>query len=302
MSKLAARCGGGPASVNTTTDAQALEQHLPGHRREPWLRQLRELRITFDESGEMPRAVFDGGEHADQLLGVGRRARQDLAGMRQRGDRRQGIVQLVRDHADHLLPGRHFLRIDLARELLEQQQPVRQGVQQEAPLRDVIHLRLAGELEREQRVAAAFDGLAQRRGRRGEITREAFALELAALAEQLARGGVAVEHGVGVVGEHQRERRGLDDRVEHELALVEALAFDAQAVAQAVIGVHQLAHLVAGGARDAHAEIAVLDARDAIGERPRHAAPARREHGAGPGDERRDHEPGGDGRHPARGR
>ena len=107
-----------------------------------------------------------------QLLGIGRRARQDLSRMRQRGDRRQRVVQLMRDHADHLLPGRHFLRIDLARELLEQQQAVRQGVQQEAALRHVIDLRLAAELEREQRVAAALDGLAQRRRRALEVTRE----------------------------------------------------------------------------------------------------------------------------------
>ena len=167
--------------------AQPFEQDIPGHGREPRLRQLRELRITFDEAGEMTRAVFDGGEHAAQLLGVRRRARQDLAGMRERGDRRERVVQLVRDDADHLLPGRHFLRIDLARELLEQQQPMRQGVQQEAALRHVVDLRLAAELEREQRVAAALDGLAQRRRRRLEVTREAFALELASLAEELAR-------------------------------------------------------------------------------------------------------------------
>ena len=220
--------------------------------------------------------------------------------MRQRRNGRQGIVQLVRDDADHFLPRRHFLRIDLARELLEQQQPVRLGVQKEPPLRHVIDLRFAGQLEREQRVAAAFDGLAQRRGRDGEITRKTFAFELAALAEELARGRVAVEHGIAVVGEHQRERRGLYDRVEHELALVQALPFDAQAVAQAVIGVHELAHLVARGTGDAHAEIAVLDAGDAVGERPRHAAPARREHGAGPGDERREHQRRDDGRHPGR--
>ena len=41
-----------------------------------WLRQLRELRITLDE-GQMLRAILDGGEHADELLGVRRCARQD---------------------------------------------------------------------------------------------------------------------------------------------------------------------------------------------------------------------------------
>ena len=144
VSKLAARCGGDPDERERHHDAQSFEQHVPRHRREPRMRQLGELRIALDESGEMPRAVFDGREHAHELLRVRRRAREDLPGMRERGDRRERVVQLVRDHADHLLPGRHFLRIDLARELLEQQQPVRQGVQQESPLRHVIHLRLAG--------------------------------------------------------------------------------------------------------------------------------------------------------------
>ena len=124
-----------------------------------------------------------------ELLGVGRCARQDLPGMRQRGDRRQRIVQLVRDHADHFLPGRDFLRIDLARELLEQQQPVRQGVQQEAPLRHVIDLRA-------RRPSSSVNSVSPPRsmasrsgaGARVEVTREAFAFELAALAEQLARG------------------------------------------------------------------------------------------------------------------
>ena len=105
-----------------------------------------------------------------QLLGIGRGVREDLAGMGQRGNRRQGIVQLVGDDADHLLPGGHFLGVDLARELLEQQQPVRDRVEQEAALRDVVDLGFAADLEREQRVAAALDGLAQRRGRALEVT------------------------------------------------------------------------------------------------------------------------------------
>ena len=181
--------------------------------------------------------------------------------MRQRGNRRERIVQLVRDDADHLLPGGDFLRIDLARELLEQQQAVGQRVQQEAALRHMVDLRLAGELEREQGVAAALDGLAQGCGRALQVAREALAFELAALREQLARGGVGVEHRVGVVGQHQRERRGLDDGVEHQLALIQALAFDAQPVAEAVVGGHEVAQLVLGGARHADAEVAVLQAR-----------------------------------------
>ena len=54
--------------------------------------------------------------------------------------------------------------------------------------------------------------------------------------------------------------------------------------------VDQLAQLVVGGARHAHAEVAILDARDAVGQRARRAAPARRERGARPGDQRHEHE------------
>jgi hypothetical protein len=160
-------------------------------------------------------------------------------------------------------------------------------------------MRLAGQLQREQGVAAAIDGFAKRRGGSVEVTREAFAFELAALAEQLARHDVAVEHRIGVVGEHQRERRGLYHGVEHQLTLVQALPLDAQAVSEAVIRGDQLPDLVLAHARDADAEIAVLDAGDAIGERTCRAAPARRERAARPRDQRHDHEQGGHRRHPA---
>ena len=65
-----------------------------------------------------------------------------LAGLRQRRDRRHRVVDLVRDDADHALPDRDFLRVDLARELLQQPQPVRLAVQQELAVRDVEHLRI----------------------------------------------------------------------------------------------------------------------------------------------------------------
>jgi hypothetical protein len=81
--------------------------------------------------------------------------------MRQRGNRRQRVVELVCDHADHLLPGGDLLGIDLTGELLEQQQAMRDGVELEATLRDVEHLRLSAQLQREQGIAAAIDGLAQ---------------------------------------------------------------------------------------------------------------------------------------------
>ena len=69
----------------------------------------------------------------------------------------------MRDDTDDLLPGFDFLTRKLACELLEQQQAMGHGVHDEAPLGDVVDLRLAAELQREQRIAAALDGFAQRR-------------------------------------------------------------------------------------------------------------------------------------------
>ena len=75
--------------------------------------------------------------------------------MRERGDRRERVVQLVRDHADDLLPVADFLRGELARELLQQQQPMRLAFSRKRRCDEMVDLRLAGELDREQRVAAA---------------------------------------------------------------------------------------------------------------------------------------------------
>jgi hypothetical protein len=40
--------------------------------------------------------------------------------VRKRGDRRERVIELVRDHANHLLPDRDFLRRHLAGELFEE--------------------------------------------------------------------------------------------------------------------------------------------------------------------------------------
>jgi hypothetical protein len=152
----------------------------------------------------------------------------------------------------------------------------------------VKNLWLAGELQREEIVAAAVDGLTQ--GRRGprEESRETVALEFPSFAEQLTRRGVAVEHGVSGVGEHHGQRCGLDHGVEHELALIQALALDAQPVAETVVHVDQLTELIVGSARHADAEIPIPQAGDAVGERARHAAPALGDDAATPGRQRND--------------
>ena len=87
---------------------------------------------------------------------------EHLAGVHQRADRRHGVVQLVRDDADLFLPHLDFVGAELARELLEQQQAVRHGVEQEPALRHVVDLRLTAQLQREQGIAATLDGFLQR--------------------------------------------------------------------------------------------------------------------------------------------
>jgi hypothetical protein len=99
----------------------------------------------------------------------------------------------VRDHPDHLLPHHHFLGGQLAGELLEQQQAVGARVEQKAALRQVIHLRLACDLHGEEGIAAAGERLTQRGGCRGQQFGQLQPLGLAAAAQQLTRGDIAVD-------------------------------------------------------------------------------------------------------------
>jgi len=72
-------------------------------------------------------ALADGGEHFRQALQIATPG-QFGAGVGERGDRRQRVVQFVADDADHLLPGRHFLPRQLARHAPHQVQAVRSAL------------------------------------------------------------------------------------------------------------------------------------------------------------------------------
>ena len=200
--------------------------------------------------------------------------RELLAGVRERGDRRERVVELVRDHADHLLPDRDFLRRHLARELLEEQQPVRLAVQRERPVADVEDLGLGPLRHREERVHAAVHGVAQRLRRLGHQIAEADALDLPPRAEELPRRDVAEDDVIVRVRQHERERRRLHDGVEQELALVEVQPLAPQAVAERVVLGREVADLVRPRRRHAHAEVAVAQAADAVGDRADAVAPA----------------------------
>src|SRR3546814_8659433 len=79
----------------------------------------------------MARALLDGRQRGRQAL-VLAAAQQLRAGVRERGDRRQRVVELVADHADHFLPGLHFLPPQLGGELAQQHKLVLAAVEAEA--------------------------------------------------------------------------------------------------------------------------------------------------------------------------
>jgi hypothetical protein len=100
--------------------------------------------------------------------------------MRERGQRRQRIVQLVADDADDLLPGLHFLAPQFGGQLAQQQQFVLAAVQAEVAARQVVDLFLLAFAGREQAVAAARQRFDQGRRRASPAPRQRMAFELAA--------------------------------------------------------------------------------------------------------------------------
>jgi hypothetical protein len=124
-------------------------------------RQLGEARIAEDEALQVAGALCDRREDLRQPFGLAAR-HQLRARMRQRRQRRQRVVQLVADHADHLLPGLHFLAPQFDRQLAQQQQFVAPPVQAEIAARQVVDLFVLALAGGEQAVTAARDRFAQR--------------------------------------------------------------------------------------------------------------------------------------------
>ena len=81
--------------------AQAGQEGRPVHGLQLWLGQLGKARIATDEALQVARPVLDGGEDLRQPFET-LPLHQHAAGMGQRGDRCQRIVELVADHPDHL--------------------------------------------------------------------------------------------------------------------------------------------------------------------------------------------------------
>jgi len=108
------------------------------------------------------------------------------------------------------------------------------------------------------------------------IILESEMLELKASSQQTPRGDVAVDDTVRGIGQHQDERRRLNDRVQQQLPLVQIESLPAEQIAERVVGVDQLVELAAGAAADADAEVAVAEAHDAIANCGEHARPGLR--------------------------
>src|SRR6185437_17143719 len=142
-SKLASRCQS-PFDPEAVGCGNPVDEGRPGDGRGPGLRQLGKLRIALDERGEVGCALADGGEHLfePRALGPGR---EEAPRAGERADRREGVVELVRDDADDLLPHDHFLGGELTRELLEEDELVRLAVEHEAAPGEMVNLRLAAD-------------------------------------------------------------------------------------------------------------------------------------------------------------
>src|SRR5580704_4275202 len=118
------------------------------------------------------------------------------------------------DYADDLLPRRHFLRVDFARELLEQVEAMHPRIESKLTFRHMEDFRLATDLHREQRVAEGSHGLAQTDGHGFDDGIEIQALEFATFGKQASRCDIAVQDSVIRVDEYQSKRGALHDGIE----------------------------------------------------------------------------------------
>src|SRR5579883_658737 len=209
----------------------------------------------------MLRALADSLECGGKLHRIAA-ADQLRARLRQRGDRRERVVELVTDDPDQLLPDPDFLPGELACDALEQIQAMSPALQQKRSLRQAKGLLDALDLHLEQAVASRLDGTPQRlrslRDESGEILTE----EAAAPAEKMSRSKVRESDPAMAVDQNQCDGGVLGDRIEQPLALHELRALRSQRLAQRVVSREHLADLV--GPVDGHREgqVAVPVARD----------------------------------------
>ena len=211
------------------------------------------------------------------------------AGVRQRRDRRQRVVQLVADDADHLLPGRHFLARQLARHAPQQ---VAAGAAGPA---GGSRAATGGRSPRSPSMCDAE----QARRRRVAIARAAAGGAAASsCVERQALAGCGLRraagarrcwrrrHGRPASASTQRDRRVLHHGVEQQLALDQVLALLAQRLAELVVRAHEIAELVVAAGRQRQAEVAVAIARHAASS-ARSSAQRREHHARAPAQQQR---------------
>ena len=194
------------------------------------------------------------------------------AGMRQRGDRRQRVVQLMADHADDLLPGLHFLSSQLIGQQAQQQQLMLAAVEAEMTPCQVIHLFLVVDFvaaDREQAIAAALHRYSHLHGCACQQVVETLAFQFPAAVQQLACGHVGEHHPALAIAagsdQQHRHRRVLHHRVQQQFALHQSLSLFAQHVAQFRVRAHQVAQVVASVPVDAEVVLAVAIGADTAG-------------------------------------
>src|SRR6185437_8356992 len=233
---------------------EVLEQRPPVHGRRKRRRQLCYRGIAGYEFVEVLGALADSGKRGGQLGRIPA-AHQLCARLSERGDRRQGVVELVAHDPGELLPDTDLAPGELARDALEQIQPMGPALKQKRSLRQAEDLFDAVDLDLEQTVAARLRGATQRLGRLLEKRSEILAEKAAAAAEEMARRGIRKRDPPIAVYEDQSDRRVLGHRIEHPFALDQVRALRTQRIAELVVGREQLANLIRAVARHREGEI-----------------------------------------------
>ena len=246
----------GTIQRETDLRAQAFAECRPYDRFQPRRGQLGEVRITANETFQMPRTFLDRAEDFLEALVLAAPHELDTR-MRQRRDRRQRVVEFVADDADDFLPGLYFLPAQLGGQVAQQEQFVATAVEAEAATREMEDLFVVFHADREQAVAAAFDRLAQRLRRVLQQGFERMAFELVAVVEQLACGEVGIHDAAAAIGQQHCDRRVLHHRIEQQFALHQRHALLAQGIAQCVVRRDQIADFVVVRPRQSEIEIAV---------------------------------------------
>src|SRR5882757_9612089 len=114
------------------------------------------------------------------------------AGVRERGQRPQGIVQLMTQYANELFPSRYLLAGQLSGQQFQQIQPKRASLQDKRTLRQVKRLFDSVDLRGKQAVAQSRGRAAQSDRGPGQRVLESRTLKTASLAQQVPRRNVGI--------------------------------------------------------------------------------------------------------------